>query len=367
MTGQNRKSQLKALFGTIDQGEGNAGRAEPNAAPTAPDVPSLETKAFGLAKIVPAETLMRPRTSSGAVKAMGLSLGGLSREVEEARRLKESLDTVERVVEIDPGLIDASFVSDRLGRDGADEGLDELVRSIEANGQQVPVLLRPHPDQAGRYQTAYGHRRIQAATRLGRPVKAIVRSLSDTELVLAQGKENTERRDLSFIERAFFAHALIARGFERGVVQDALSLHKAEMTRFLQVAEAVPLRIANAIGPAPKIGRPRWMALAELLKGEAARVKAQDEITSAGFRATTGSDARFNRVFERLSRRTKPPAPGPLEVRGAAGRTIARIDTARGRARVDFVDKFEAGFAEYLQAELPKLLESFALSRKPKG
>lgn len=368
MTGQNRKTQLKALFGTIEPaGEPSSRPAEPRATPAAPDTPPLETKAFGLAKTVPAETVMRPRTSSGAVKAMGLSLGGLSREVEEARRLKESLNEVERIVEIDPGLVDASFVSDRLGRDDADESLGELIRSIETSGQQVPVLLRPHPDQAGRYQTAYGHRRIRAAARLGRPIKAIVRSLSDTELVLAQGKENTERRDLSFIERAFFAHALIARGFERSVVQDALSLHKAEMTRFLQVAEAVPLRIANAIGPAPKIGRPRWMALAELLKGEAARVKAQDEISSARFRATVGSDARFSRVFDRLNRRAKPQAPASLEVRGTAGRTIARIDTARGHARVDFVDKLEFGFAEYLQAELPKLLESFALSQKPKG
>jgi ParB family chromosome partitioning protein len=391
MAGQNRKDQLKALFGTIEQAAETIraparpapDQREPDRShgpspvrpqdaggggglPHAGGIPPLETKAFGLARVVPAETTMRPRASSGAVKAMGLSLDGLSREVEEARRLKESLSEAERIVELDAALIDTSFVNDRLGRDDdSDAGFADLVRSLEASGQQVPVLVRPHPQTPGRYQTAYGHRRIRAAARLGRPVKAIVRPLTDTELVLAQGKENTERRDLTFIERAFFAHALIARGFERGVVQDALSLHKAEMTRFLQVAEAVPLHIANAIGPAPKIGRPRWMALAELLKGEAARVKAQDEIGRAGFRAAT-SNERFNLLFKRLNRSVNPPAPAaaPLAVEDAAGRVIAHVTSSGKRARVEFVDEMGEGFADYLRAELPGLMAGFAARRK---
>lgn len=39
-------------------------------------------------------------------------------------------------------------------------------------------------------------------------MKAIVRNLSDDELVVAQGIENTERANLSFIEQAFFAATL---------------------------------------------------------------------------------------------------------------------------------------------------------------
>ena len=357
--GQNRKSQLKALFGTIERAAPAPGGA---AAETPPPAPAASAPAPAAA-----EAAARGRSASGAVKAMGLSLGGLSRELEEARRLKESLTAGERVVDLDPGLIDTSFVSDRLGRDDdADESFAELVRSFETSGQQVPVLVRPHPETPGRYQTAYGHRRIRAAGRLGRPVKAIVRALSDTELVLAQGKENTERRDLSFIERALFAHALIARGFERAVVQDALSLHKAEMTRYLQVAEAVPRHIADAIGPAPRIGRPRWMVLAELLKDGEALARVREEIAGARFRATAGSDERFNLVFARLSRKTSAAA-SPLEVRDGAGRMLARVEAVRGRARVEFVDEMGDGFAEYLQAELPRLLESFASKGKSSG
>jgi ParB family chromosome partitioning protein len=65
--------------------------------------------------------------------------------------------------------------------------------------------LRAHSTAPGRYQTAFGHRRVRAARVLARPVKAIVRTLSDDELIIAQGVENSAREDLSFIERAVFA------------------------------------------------------------------------------------------------------------------------------------------------------------------
>ena len=46
-----------------------------------------------------------------------------------------------------------------------------------------------------------------------------------------------------------------------GMVQEALSVHKAEMTRLLQLGALIPLHIARAVGPAPKAGRPRWICL----------------------------------------------------------------------------------------------------------
>ncbi|MCB8835086.1 hypothetical protein LJD42_26395, partial [Escherichia coli] len=75
-----------------------------------------------------------------------LSLGGISRELEDARKIRESLEGAERVIEIDPQLIEYSFVEDRLSHDfGLDETFRELVESIKLNGQQVPILVRPHP------------------------------------------------------------------------------------------------------------------------------------------------------------------------------------------------------------------------------
>ncbi|MGB5800819.1 MAG: plasmid partitioning protein RepB, partial [Mesorhizobium sp.] len=121
MAGQNRKNQLKALFQAVEPPSGERAAAPPTASPVQAPAPSPETRA---------------RTASGAIKAMGLSLDGLSREIEDARRLKESLGTGERIIEIEPELIDSSFVSDRLGHDDGDEGFLALVQSIETSGQQ---------------------------------------------------------------------------------------------------------------------------------------------------------------------------------------------------------------------------------------
>lgn len=297
------------------------------------------------------------RPVSGAVKAMGLSLSGLAGEIDAARALKRELAETGRIVDLDPGRIDAALVADRLNRDDeGDPAFVALVASIGENGQQVPVLVRPHPQEAGRYQAAYGHRRIQAARRLGIRVKAIVRDLTDGELVLAQGKENTERRDLSFIERALFAKALVDYGFERRIVQQALSLHKAEMTRLLQVADAVPAPVAHAVGPAPKIGRPRWLALAGLLGSEAGRVKADDEIRSERFR-NADSNRRFKLLFERLSK--KPVATKPREIASGSGEPVARVVTAGGKPRIDFVGASGPAFAEFVAGELTGLLARF--------
>ncbi|WP_312416796.1 ParB/RepB/Spo0J family partition protein, partial [Shinella sp.] len=107
------------------------------------------------------------------------------------------------LTEIDPDLIDAPSVTDRLDEDGSQ--FDEFARNIRENGQQVPILVRPHPTTEGRYQIAYGRRRLRAVKAAGLKIKAAVRNLTDDELVLAQGQENSARQDLSFIERALYA------------------------------------------------------------------------------------------------------------------------------------------------------------------
>ncbi|RVH79779.1 plasmid partitioning protein RepB, partial [Sinorhizobium meliloti] len=229
MAGNNRKNELRALF--------SAG------APAADPQTPAETASGELTPVNarPAAPLDAPRAASGAVKAMGLSLGSITREAEEARVLREALTQGERVVSLDPALVESSFVEDRL-TDGEIDDADflALVESIRENGQQSPILVRPHPEKQGHYQTAYGHRRLKAVRRLELQVKAIVRTLTDAELVLAQGKENAERRNLSFIERALFAAALVARGFDRKVIGDALAVQKSELSRLLQVADGVP-------------------------------------------------------------------------------------------------------------------------------
>ncbi|GHC72814.1 plasmid partitioning protein RepB [Limoniibacter endophyticus] len=342
MSNANRRNTLKSLFGADPQ--------------------TLKPEEVAAKIGVPRTDAPRPHTSSGAVKAMGLSLGDMSRELENARKLKESLASGDRVVLLSPELIDNSIVEDRLARE-QDPDFQSLVNSIRDDGQQVPILVRPHPEQKGRYQAAYGQRRLRAARTLGIDVKAVIRELSDVDLVLAQGKENSERRDLSFIERAVFAHALIRYGFDRATVQRALSLHKADMTRYLQVLDAVPLEIVNAIGPAPKVGRPRWLALGELINGDraAALEKIREEIARERFKAE-GSDARFQRLFALLSR--KKTLADTRSIESADGAILATLKSSGNAQSLSFAAATDPNFVAYVADALPQLFAEFEKAKQ---
>lgn len=295
------------------------------------------------------------RVASGAVRAMGLELSHLSERAQEAEELRARIDSGAVVVELDAQCVEPSFVCDRLSRSD-DEQYRTLVESIRSTGQQIPVLVRPHPERAGHYQIAYGHRRREAALELGIPLRAIVRTLSDAELVVAQGKENAERRDLSFIERAVFAATLEQRGFARATANAALGVHTAEMTRLLSVAAAVPADIIQAIGPAPKAGRPRWMELARLLAVEGPLAHARTMVAQPSFRAL-GSDQRFQALIDAL--RAPRAVPVAAEFRAAGGEAVMRVERLGSQLRL-FVDEQAApGFIDHVIQALAEIVANY--------
>ncbi|MBB4952023.1 ParB family chromosome partitioning protein [Agrobacterium vitis] len=340
MIGKNRKSELRALFSDPAPAQkievSDTEVEKKTAAPVAADrVSEPPAEPHGVAV---------PRAASGAIKAMGLTLSSITREAEEARALRQALDEGERVVALDTSVIDASFVSDRLSdQEKDDPDFLALVESMRESGQQVPILVRRNPSDPERFQVAYGHRRLNAAKRLGIRIKALVRPLSDDQLVLAQGKENAERRNLTFIERALFARALVERGFDRKVIGDALSVQKSELSRLIQVAESVPDRFARAIGPAPKAGRERWMSLGQLLSNEQGQARAAGLLATDEFRSWP-SDERFQKLYEALSRKAPVERAEPEDVRGPDGRTFARVMRQGRRLKVEFLAEADPGF-----------------------
>lgn len=275
------------------------------------------------------------------------AIGAVSRSLEHMK--------ANTVHDLDTGQIDQSFVADRL--EIATESLAELVESIREHGQQVPILVRPHPSQHGRFQVAYGHRRLRAAIELKRPVRAVIKPLSDEELVVAQGQENTARTDLSFIERARFAATLETTGFSREVIMAALSVDKTGLSRLISAAVKVPADILEAIGPAPKAGRDRWMELATRLEKSAAMTSARECISDASF-TNRGSDERFALVFAASERRSRK-APAPTVWKAPDGKKVARIRSDDRQVTV-MVDKRVAGaFGTYLIEHLPEIYAAF--------
>lgn len=301
-------------------------------------------------------------STPGSLKVMGLALESLNADAEEAEALRAQLTSGDRIIEINPTLVDRSPFQDRIEHE-TDPDFDALKTSVAESGQQVPILVRPHPDEEGRYQTAYGHRRLRAALALDRPVRAIVRPLSDAELVVAQGKENLERRDLSYIERAKFAATLEAKGIDRATILAAVEPNKGNLSVMLSIAKAVPADIIAAIGPAPKVGRPRWSEFADLVQREGAYDTARTIIASDRFR-TADTDKRFNLVLTGV----QSPRPVPMAVGqqlfNEDGRTICRMERSPKSARLTFDDP---AFADFLAERLTRLHAEFEGTREPRG
>lgn len=105
------------------------------------------------------------------------------------------------VREIAVGLLEPGPYQPRGPIDPA--SLGELAASITARGVLQPLLARPHPDDASRYQIIAGERRWRAATAAGlHAVPALVRTLSDLDAMAAALVENLQRQDLNVMEEA---------------------------------------------------------------------------------------------------------------------------------------------------------------------
>ncbi|MDO5640871.1 MAG: plasmid partitioning protein RepB [Paracoccus sp. (in: a-proteobacteria)] len=263
-----------------------------------------------------------PRYERGAIGAVSKSINDLRNRA---------------IIDVPADLIDDAGLKDRLDEDP--DGLAELTRSIRDYGQQVPVLLRRSPGDDTRYEVVYGRRRVAALRALNLPVKAMLRQLSDQELIVAQGQENSARKDLSFIEKASFAAQMVDMGFDRKVICEALSIDKTVISRMLTVTDALPAPVIRAIGSAPSAGRDRWLVLARLAQGQP---------PEALIAAAVGprSDTRFEAVLAALQL-PKSAQPAPRALTGADGARIGQARKSKGKTVIELTGEGRA-FADWL-------------------
>ncbi|MGM4967809.1 plasmid partitioning protein RepB [Tardiphaga sp. 1201_B9_N1_1] len=304
---------------------------------------------------------MPARVSAGAVRSLKDSFSEVEKENQE---LRDQIAAGASIMEIDPLLVDPSPVVDRLRDD--DSSTDEVLKqSIAQRGQEVPILVRHHPTMAGRYQSAYGHRRVRIARQLGILIKAILKPLSDEQLVIAQGLENGPREDLSFVERAMFALRIEEAGHKRSVVQDALAIDRAEASKLIAVAKAIPRDIVEAIGKAPKVGRGRWQSFSELLSDVEAVKRIRTAIGDPVF-ASQDSDTRFLAAFSAARPVVRQVRKNDHTARVLAGNgeQIGEVQRADRELRLILDKKVPAAFADFLVGQLPRLFDSFSGSEE---
>jgi ParB family chromosome partitioning protein len=161
-------------------------------------------------------------------------------------------------------------------------------------------------------------------------------------LAVAQGIENAARQDLSWIERALFAKRMEDAGVKSRDVQAALSIDRAELAKLRGVGAVVPVDLIEAIGRAPKIGRPRWQELAKLVELHPERLASVLKMLSAD--SISSSDNRFQFVFDGMKAAKKTPEPSRL------GQLDVKISSSTARGRE---------FAKFIESRIPALLEEF--------
>lgn len=309
-------------------------------------------------------SVMGPATSvADAQDVSGYAVRGASRSIMQSfEELSKS-----SVIDLDPALVDASFVSDRMNDD--DQAFQELLAAVRERGQDSPVLVRPHPESSGRFQTVFGHRRVRVARQLGRPVRAVVKKMDDEDHVIAQGQENAARANLSFIERTLFADRILKRGHSPETVKSALALDDTTFSKMRSVTGNIPEQIILAVGAAKSIGRDRWWQLAKLMELPGTAVRAAEYVKSADFVQLDGDD-RFARLFDFLSvpvKRLRAPSKPQEKAWVPQDKSIRAKITDTGKVFTLALKSRDASpFGAFITGRLDELFEAFRESEMAK-
>lgn len=186
-----------------------------------------------------------------------------------------------------------------------EENLRELADSLKAKGVLQPILVRPDPKEAGKYQIIAGERRWRAARMAGlATIPAVVRNVDELELLEIGIIENVQRADLNPIEEAEAYDALMKRfGRTQESLATSVGKSRAHITntlRLLQLPEAARVHVREgriSAGHArAALGAPNPEGLIELAvqKGMSVReveARAREERDSAPIETKSATSA----------------------------------------------------------------------------
>lgn len=155
-----------------------------------------------------------------------------------------------------------------------DAELTDLAQSIREHGVVQPVVARPSPTQAGRYEIIAGERRWRAAQRAGlTEIPVIIRDVNDRTALELAIIENVQRADLNAVEEAQGYQQLIDdHGYTQadlGQVIGKSRSHVANTLRLLKLPDVIRDMLVDG---ALSAGHARTLVTAEDPAGLAKRI-----------------------------------------------------------------------------------------------
>jgi ParB family transcriptional regulator, chromosome partitioning protein len=180
----------------------------------------------------------------------------------------------ERTLDVDIDLLRPNRAQPRTTMD--DARIDELARSIEANGVIQPIVARKADTG---YEIVAGERRWRAAQRAGLlKVPVVVRDVPDDRLLALALIENIQREDLNPIEEAQ-AYRRLAEDHQltQEQIADAVGKDRSSVANFMRLLK-LPREVREDLGAgALSMGHARaLLALAD----ESAQLRLAREIVS---------------------------------------------------------------------------------------
>ena len=172
------------------------------------------------------------------------------------------------------------------------DDLAELVHSVREFGVLQPIVVRPHPDQPGKYELVMGERRLRATKAAGLDtIPAVVKDTANDAMLRDALLENLHRSQLNPLEEASAYQQLLA---DFGITQEELASRIgrsrpqiSNTLRLLKLPEPVQLRVAAGVlsaGHARAVlaaGDPESMQqLADKIVNEDLSVRAAEAIVS---------------------------------------------------------------------------------------
>ena len=127
------------------------------------------------------------------------------------------------------------------------EKLHELAQSIKENGVIQPIIVRQSPVIG--YEILAGERRYRASLLAGlTSIPAVVKQLSDQEMMVQSIIENLQRENLNPIEEARAYESLVEKGFTHAEIADKMGKSRPYISnsiRLLSLPEHILSEVEN--------------------------------------------------------------------------------------------------------------------------
>jgi ParB/RepB/Spo0J family partition protein len=147
------------------------------------------------------------------------------------------MNTTESIILADPKKV---HISTRNTRQPKKADVTELVKSIRETGQITPALARPHPKKKGEYELAAGARRKVACEILKRPLRLVIKPMTDAELEDTILVENLQREDPDPMQEAALIQRRIAAGVTPSEIAARYGKSETWLKRRMKLASLTP-------------------------------------------------------------------------------------------------------------------------------